>query len=523
MKHLFAYIRVSDQKQKEGASLAEQRNIIQAYADRIGAMIVAWFEETRTAAKAGRPVFSRMLAELRAGKAEGVIIHKLDRGTRNYRDWAEIDELIEGGIDVYVANDNLDLRSRGGRLAADVQIAVAVDYIRNLREEALKGIHGRLKQGILPNAAGIGYLDRGAGKPKEIDPKKGPLVRRLFELYATGGFTLRELTAEAERLGLRNKGGHPLRLKDIQKILRNPFYAGVIRSRRFGLFSGAHEPLVTRARFDRVQEILSGRFVRRARNHEFLFRRMVHCKTCGRSLIASERKGRAYYRCSTYECPTTSLREDAIDTALRAELAAVRLTTKETDLLSHEVAKYFSDEATVRAARQEAIKDALVAANARISRLTDLLLDGKIDSGAHDEKRNGLVMERLRLEQEVAAVEALNGDLEVTIRKIVELAQSAETLYEIADPLQKRQLFEIVMSNCIASGKTLEFSLREPFATFANRDSAEIGGQLYYTDDNFPIEALISWASQFGEELSDVLQPIKLAVDVRLPFPEPLI
>jgi DNA invertase Pin-like site-specific DNA recombinase len=191
MKHLFAYIRVSDPKQKTGVSLTEQRAIIERYAERIGAEIVEWFEETRTAAKAGRPVFTRMLKLLRAGKAAGVVIHKLDRGTRNFRDWAEIDDAIESGIEVHVANENLDLRSRGGRLAADVQIAVAVDYIRNLREEALKGIHGRLKQGILPNGVGIGYLDAGAGKPKTIDPKKGPLVKRLFELYATGAYAPR--------------------------------------------------------------------------------------------------------------------------------------------------------------------------------------------------------------------------------------------------------------------------------------------------------------------------------------------
>src|SRR5437870_4555436 len=106
MKQLFAYIRVSDPKQRTGVSLIEQRAIIERYAERIGAVIVAWFEETRTAAKAGRPVFTKMLSLLRSGKAEGVIIHKLDRGTRNYRDWAAIDELLDAGVGIYVANDN---------------------------------------------------------------------------------------------------------------------------------------------------------------------------------------------------------------------------------------------------------------------------------------------------------------------------------------------------------------------------------------------------------------------------------
>src|SRR4051794_17622268 len=100
MKRLFAYIRVSTGRQATGVSLIEQRAIIEQYAARIGAEIIAWFTETRTAAKAGRPEFTRMLKLLRAGKAQGVVIHKLDRGTRNYRDWASMDELLEAGIDV---------------------------------------------------------------------------------------------------------------------------------------------------------------------------------------------------------------------------------------------------------------------------------------------------------------------------------------------------------------------------------------------------------------------------------------
>ena len=65
MKQLFAYIRVSDPKQGKGVSLDEQRSIIEGYATRIGAVIVEWFVETRTAAKAGRPVFDRMVKDRR--------------------------------------------------------------------------------------------------------------------------------------------------------------------------------------------------------------------------------------------------------------------------------------------------------------------------------------------------------------------------------------------------------------------------------------------------------------------------
>lgn len=396
-----------------------------------------------------------------------------------------------------------------------MQVAVAVDYIRNLREEALKGIHGRLKQGILPNAACIGYLDCGKGKPKAVDPKKGPLVARLFELYATGAHTLRDITAEAERIGLRTKGSRPLVLKVIHGILRNPFYAGVIRSRRFGLFPGAHTPLVTQAVFDRVQAVLAGKFVRRTRHHDFLFRRLIHCKTCGRSLIGSLAKGRAYYRCSTYDCATTSLREDAIDEAIRAQLRRITLDAAEAEALEQEIVGYFDDDAAVREARRIALTEALAATNARASRLTDLLIDGTIDASTHDEKRAALVLNRQRLEQDLASVEQRNSDLKANALQIVELARGLEALYETADPPQKRQLIEIVMSNCVADGKTIDFTLREPFATFAKRLNRDNCAPHYHTDRTLSVETLILVVSEFPAQLARALKSIKLEQGVK--------
>src|SRR5437870_7709725 len=118
-----------------------------------------------------------MLTRLRRREAEGVIIHKIDRSARNLTDWAELGDLIDQGIQVHFANESLDLKSRGGRLSADIQAVVAADYIRNLKEEVRKGFYGRLKQGVYPLPAPIGYKDEGAGKPKSLDPMKAPLVR----------------------------------------------------------------------------------------------------------------------------------------------------------------------------------------------------------------------------------------------------------------------------------------------------------------------------------------------------------
>src|SRR2546425_6153261 len=125
MKQFFAYIRVSTVKQGEkGVSLQEQKDAIASYARRNGIEIDQWFEEQETAAKHGRPVFTHMLRLLRNGKAAGVIIHKIDRSARNLRDWVEVQELKEQGIEVHFAHESVDLNTRSGSLSADIQAVV---------------------------------------------------------------------------------------------------------------------------------------------------------------------------------------------------------------------------------------------------------------------------------------------------------------------------------------------------------------------------------------------------------------
>ena len=191
---VFGYIRVSTIRQgQKGVSLQEQKSAIQKFAQINQLTIIRWFEERETAAKQGRPVFSKMLKLLRAKAADGVIIHKIDRSARNLKDWATLGELIDYGIDIHFAHESVDLRARGGRLSADIQAVIATDYIRNLREETKKGMYGRLKQGFYPFCAPLGYINNGSGKPKTLDTRTAPLIKEAFEIYAQGEWSLSQL------------------------------------------------------------------------------------------------------------------------------------------------------------------------------------------------------------------------------------------------------------------------------------------------------------------------------------------
>src|SRR5579864_6992527 len=332
----FAYARVSTPRQGEGVSLPEQKAAIERYAAIHGLEISRWFEERESASQTGRPVFNEMLKLLRLGKTQGVVIHKIDRSVRNLEDWADVGKLVDAGVQIHFATENVDLKTVAGRLSADIQAVVAAHYSRNLREEVKKGLYGRLKQGLYPFRAPIGYLNQGAAKAKVIDPIKGPLVQQVFTLYGSGQFSLPDFATEMFQRGLRNHNGGAVSINGLVCILKHKFYIGLMPILKTGqTFEGSHEPLITTELFKSVQSTLAGKRVDRSKSHVFNYSRIVRCGGCSYSLIAERQKGHVYYRChdrpfkSPAHCPLTSVREEQLDEAVLARLRDVDLSDDE--------------------------------------------------------------------------------------------------------------------------------------------------------------------------------------------------
>src|SRR5581483_2320083 len=372
MNHFYAYVRVSTARQGEGVSLQEQRSAIEGYAQRHNLHVTRWFEELETAAKSGRPVFSEMVKLLRRGAASGIIIHKIDRSARNYGDWADLGDLIDAGIDVHFANEGLDLKTRGGRLSADIQAVVATDYIRNLREETIKGLWGRFKQGLFPLPAPLGYLNNGAGKPKTLDPKTAPLIQKAFELYSTRHHNLASLCAELNRLGLRYRNGSQIKRTGLAWLLKNPFYIGLIHIKTTNeTFQGIHEPLVNRPLFDRVQNILQRKSNTQALKHDFLYRRRLTCKTCTHSLIGETHKHHVYYRCQTSTCPVTCVREEIVNQAVLGQMARLTFSKDEHAWFRHKLSQMRLHKVEENETLVNGINLQTAQADDRLNRLTD--------------------------------------------------------------------------------------------------------------------------------------------------------
>ncbi len=475
MKQFYAYIRVSTAKQgQHGVSLQEQRDAIQRFADRETLTIAAWFEERETAAKRGRAVFNRMLTQLRKGQADGVLMHKIDRSARNLKDWADLGELIDHGVVVRFANDSIDLNSRGGRLSADIQAVVAADFIRNLREETRKGFYGRLKQGIFPLPAPTGYLD-GRGRPKEIDPVMAPLIKQAFELFATGRFSIRGLSSEMARRGLRaHRTGMIMSHTMFRNILKNEFYMGVMRIRRTGeTFTGGHTPIVDPRTFKRVQEVLAGRAYAIPNRRTFLYRKMFRCRFCHNMIIGEQHRKRIYYRCQTRGC-TSVCEEDITETVLES-LEPLMFTNDEKAYLAAAVQRLGTASTTQEEEQRTALNLRQAKLTDRLNRITDAFVDGALDRDTFETRKTSVIVEQKEVESQLRVLITTGSKIPDRVSRYLERAQAAYLLYKTGNVDEKRELLKIVTSNREAYPKNVAMTLSEPFLTIAKRRDGNSG------------------------------------------------
>lgn len=454
MNQCFGYIRVSTVRQGDGVSLEAQREAINAFASHNNLIIIQWFEEKETAAKRGRPVFDDMMRQLKRGKADGLIVHKIDRSARNFADWAKIGELADTGIDIHFASESLDFRSRGGRLAADIQAVVAADYIRNLKEETRKGINGRLKQGLYPFRAPIGYVDNGGGQPKTLDPVRAPLVKQAFKFYASRRYSLRSLLTELQRQGLTNRSGGRLSLCGLETMLANPFYTGIIHIKRTGqTYQGSHERLISPRTFQTVQDVRAGRCGPKITRHDHTYRGLFRCGLCEGPMVPELQKQRyVYYRCQRRGCATTTVREEAIQKAIDDCLLNAQLTEEDGHAFEAGLEAWLAPEQAKETAASIALRRANLAD--RVDRLTDALVDRLIDKDAFSERRQRLALEEANLEEELSEIEK-KGEKADQARTVIELAKTLQQSHRLADRADKREIVELTTSNRRVVGKNV--------------------------------------------------------------------
>ena len=212
-----------------------------------------------------RPALQCLLADIRAGRLDIVVVYKVDRLTRSLADFARLVEIFDAqGVSFVSVTQHFNTTSSMGRLTLNVLLSFA-QFEREVTGERIRDkIAASKKKGMwMGGNPPLGY--DASERALVINPAEAETVRRIFALYRELG-CVRRVKDEADRLGLRTKrsttangaerGGTSFSRGHIYRLLSNPIYTGQI-AHKGQLYPGQHPSLIDEETWTAVRDQLA--------------------------------------------------------------------------------------------------------------------------------------------------------------------------------------------------------------------------------------------------------------------------
>lgn len=459
------YARVSSKEQEEtGYSLPAQEKFLREYAQRNRLDVERVFSVSESASgRIQRKTFTEMLRHVKKHAITTIIVETTDRLTRNFSDVPALDKWIadDDTHEIHLAKEgcilNCDSKSHEWFMWR-VKVATAEYYIRQLSENVKKGLKEKLTQGWLPTKPPLGFMTIGetGHKTHVLDPANAPLVRKMFELYATGEYSLKKLAEVMYTSGLRARSGKMVVKSRVATLLNDPFYIGKIRYNGI-VHPGAHEPLVSENLFESVQRRIHGKTIPRFRKHFPLFKSLIRCAVCSGLITWEIQKGHWYGHCNGYRACTARkfVRQEIVEQGLLPYVEKITIQSRRLlDWMKRELKKSQRDQMAYALNARDELQKRSEAIQKRLDTLYDDKLDGKISEDFYQRKYNQYMAEKDEIVRGLKRYEANENGYYELGACLLDLAHRARTM--LTDPNRaiedRRVLLNIIFSNLMLNG-----------------------------------------------------------------------
>lgn len=173
-----------------------------------------------------RENFHRMVEDAKRGLFDLILTKEISRFARNTLDSIQYTrDLLSAGVAVYFQNDNIKTLDEDSELRLSIMSSIAQDELRKLSSRVKFGHQQAIKDGVvLGNSRIFGYT-KDDGK-LVIDEKEAAMVRQLFELYATGEYSMKQIEDIFWAQGYRNNRGNKISHTTMSNMISNPKYKG---------------------------------------------------------------------------------------------------------------------------------------------------------------------------------------------------------------------------------------------------------------------------------------------------------
>ena len=400
-----------------------------------------------------------------------LIFYKIDRFSRNIDDFGAFKQLIQSNdIEIHFIVEDIVWNKQTDRETLN-NIA---NYIRNAEFESIQ-ISNRVKEtnqimredGKITFAAPIGYQNYQTGRERgwQIHPVFGPIVKELFELYATGEYSLNDIANIAFNKGVygkinSNAGKHAKMCKQtIVNMLTNRFYIGEAKYNN-QYYKHIYPSLITKDVFNKCQEVLVGKKHRSKNASKELISALsglVKDEESGKLFSPYVQKGNIYLK-----SPRNSqkdLKERVLLGGMLQVLKKMSATTEIADMITY----YINQNNNADTSLLESELISLQSELKRKQETIDNLLYCPPSSATQEQlDRNikKLNADIINIEQKIPTIQAQIQDAK---SKFINVEQNLVSSYQALNCQTQNKILKILFSSINFRGNQITFVINEDF------------------------------------------------------------
>ena len=452
-----------------------------------------------------RPKFQQLLQHLSRGYFKGIVCLCWDRISRNKGDDTIIRKLMRNGVDIRFVYANYD-KSSAGELHMDIDSMFSQHHSRVTSEKVTLSTKNSRLKGKCTYRAPIGYLNEGNMDYKPFDPVRAPVIKEMFELYATGDWSLADVARHAVQQGFTTvpmrrrrskaeiladdseddevieKTSRPVTENHISRILTSRFYTGRTKGPD-GVYieSTSHEALVSDDIYNQVQDNLNKKkvSVHYTEKLDHPLRGVVRCAHCQRVYTPYTKKGILYFNARCLKGCTNTMKNcnfDYIAGEIKGLVESLYFTDDELTQLE---ARASTDISLLEEKRHKSLnvverKKKTIRENMAYLRSNRLSL---LQSGVYtpqtfmdEEQKLEADLNQLKTDEEVSDVAM--RDLMKDVVTLSELLKNVVPVYDFANPHEKEKIVKVIFSELFIAQDTLIYKVKKGFETFDDRMSA---------------------------------------------------
>lgn len=303
-KRAAIYCRISSDPKERRLGVERQEQDCRELAGRLGWTVTEVYTDNDMSASKGkfRPAFNRMMKDAEQGKADAVLVTKIDRLTRSLAEFSTFMDWIDQHKVSFATTEGDNTDTESGQTILGIKAVMARGEARRIRERVRRSMVQHAEQGKPRRGGDRPYGYDQSGERDTIIAEEARVIRELKDRLLAGE-SLRSLSFDLEKRGITSVAGGAWTAATIRRMILRPRHAGLrqhIVDGVVNVYPAQWDAIVTVEEHERLVALFTdpARKQKAGRKPEYLGSGGLYVCECGGNLTGRRRDGQACYQCA---------------------------------------------------------------------------------------------------------------------------------------------------------------------------------------------------------------------------------